>query len=177
MAVDRAQEALMGLLENLDRKGGCEQTAFILLFGMGRECFYAWRGDMDIRALSLQFGKGQVRGLTRRVEGIGCGRAVLEENVGLILGARTFLDSLSGEMVFSCLNAIDLNGQQQADRHLAELCQEAGRRGAGDRTAILFIVKGGIRDDGLDTGRADWAGRFRKGLPGTECQDGWDVCM
>ncbi len=125
--------------------GGWEENlageAFALLFCIGGECFYAWSGDMGIRVLNMQFGRAQVRSLTWQTEGYACGRALLEENVGLLLGTGEFYRSLPEDVLRLCLTAIDLNSQEQADRHLAEVCGEAARRGAAAAAAVFLVIK------------------------------------
>lgn len=129
------------LLELCAAPEGDPESAFVLLFCAGGECFYAWRGDMDICVLNMQFGRARVRSLTRRTEGVGCGRAMFQEDVGLLLGAGDLFRRLPKEVLCSCLTVIDLNSQQQLDRHLSEVCGEAVRCGAKNTAAVLLAAK------------------------------------
>lgn len=121
-----------------------EIDEFALLFCAGRECFYAWRGDMGISVLNLQFDRAQARSLTWHTEEYACGRALLEENIGLLLGAGGLFKSVPRDALSSCLTVIDLNSQRQADRHLAEICYEAKRCGGANAAAVLAVVKGEV---------------------------------
>lgn len=111
------------------------------LFCMGRECFYAWRGEMELQAHNLCFDKKHIKRLTDAADGWGCERAVLEQGVGVILGSRDFFACLTQEQLKDCLGAGEIQSPLQAQRHLEEISETAKRQGARSPVAALLLIR------------------------------------
>lgn len=113
----------------------------VALFCMGRECFYAWQGEMDLYAVNLCFDKGHLKRLSFSPDGQTCERAVLEQGVGIVLGNRDFFAYLTEEQMKECLRSGEIRSQQQAQRHLAEASEAAKRQGGQEPTAAMLLIR------------------------------------
>lgn len=149
--VDAVQKSFMRFFEKQDGRGhgkyGEDDFAISVaaLFCMGRECFYAWRGSMDICLINLRFDRAHIKSLTSFSEELVCMRAELEEGVGLLLGVESFCSTMQGKNFRECLGDYLLAGGMrnsgQVERHLAEAADAAGHRKTEDIAAVLVIVR------------------------------------
>ncbi len=135
--VDAAAESF----HNLTAENARMFSGFAALFCMGEECFYVWCGGMDICLINLCFGKIHIGRLSGESEEPVCRRAVLEPDVGVLLGGQTFLEKIPEPLLRECLTLGDMRRQNQLERHLAELSGEAARRGVMDIVAAMVLTK------------------------------------
>lgn len=116
------------------------EISLAALFVMGEECFYAWRGEADIRLLNDCFGRLHMKRLAPKAEELCCRRAGLEPGVGIILGSAAFFDCLPEPVLMECLAMGEIRGKNRVQRRLAEAAQEAERRGADDFAAAMIVT-------------------------------------
>lgn len=131
------------------------------LFCMGRECFYAWQGEMELYAVNLCFDKGHLKRLSFSPDGQNCERAVLEQGVGIVLGNRDFFAYLTEDQLKECLRAGMIRSQDQAKRHLEEASEAAKRQGGQNPAAAMLL----IREENT------------AGLEGLLLQNGYEDCL
>lgn len=65
----------------------------------------------------------------------------VEKGVGLLLATPSFGERTGKELLCQCLSAKELSSTQRLQKRLSELGEEEGRRGAGNRAAILVVAK------------------------------------
>lgn len=121
---------------------------FAALFAAGRECFYAWRGTVQIQLLNLCFNKFHCKVLTRLSEALCVERACIEADVGLLLGTADFFAHLPESLLKECLDVAKLQSSERAQRHLREVAEEAVRRGAKNPAVVLVVAERSESDGG-----------------------------
>lgn len=125
---------------------GCGNASLALFFAMDEECFYARQGKGQLYFFQLLFDKVKGRPLARNSseegENIGYERAVWEPRTGILLGSAEFLEALeqSGADTAACLRASELKTEEQAGKHLRELCTAVASRGVRDTAAVFCMA-------------------------------------
>ena len=135
---DKAVDAVKRSFALCLTQGGGDMAA---LFCMGRECFYAWHGEMELYAVNLCFDRGHLKKLSFPPDGQNCERAVLEQGVGIVLGNHDFFTYLTEEQLKECLRAGMIHSQEQAQRHLEEAAKAAKRQGGQNPTAAMLLIR------------------------------------
>lgn len=144
--VDKVKERFLRSWRNLwkSQTGPDEEqrtASAAVWFAAGGECFYAWQGEADIRLLNLCFDRVHMKSLTTHSGELICRRAALEPGIGILLGGASFFEHFSGELLRDCLEVRGIRREEQVRRRLAEAAAEAKRRGAGDGTAVLAVIR------------------------------------
>ncbi len=121
--------------------GNCGLVSLAALFIMETECFYAWRGEADIRLINDCFGRIHMRRLAPWSATLGCRRARLEPGVRVLLGSAAFFDCLPEPLLKDCLAVRGAGGENRAARCLEEAAREAQRRGAGGFAAAVVAAE------------------------------------
>lgn len=125
---------------------GCRNASLALFFAMDAECFYARQGKGQLYFFQLLFDKVKGRPLARNSseegENIGCERAVWEPQTGILLGSAEFLEALEqgGADTATCLRASELKTEEQAGKHLRELCMAVEAWGVRDTAAVFCMA-------------------------------------
>ncbi len=115
---------------------------FAALFAVGSECFYAWKGDVQIHLLNLQFNKLHKKSLTYSSETMCMERAQIEAGVGVLLENNCLFKYLPAQLLKECLNVNALQSNEQVERHLREACKAAIQYGDREVLAVLVVVRG-----------------------------------
>lgn len=63
----------------------------------------------------------------------------IQKNVGILLGMRTFLHSVSKEVMLQCLAAQDIEREEQIDKRLTEMAVESRRQGYQGECSAVYI--------------------------------------
>ncbi len=116
---------------------------FAALFAVGSECFYAWKGDVQIQLLNLRFHKLHKKSLTYLSETLCMERAQMEAGVGVLLGSDRLFAHLSERLLKECLAVDTLQSNKQVERHLREASQAAMECGAQEIAVVLVVAQGG----------------------------------
>lgn len=128
------------------KKKFCKRIAalngeFAALFAVEEECFYVWRGSVEMHLLNLCFNRLHRKRLTYLTEEIRVVRAQIQKGVGLLLGTADFFAHLPEQLLKECLAVDTLGSSVQIERHLREAAEAAKRDGAGEPATILVVVK------------------------------------
>lgn len=128
------------------KKKFCKRIAalngeFAALFAVEEECFYAWRGSVEMHLLNLCFNRLHRKGLTYQTEEVCVVRAQIEKGVGLLLGNESFLANLPEQPLKECLAVDTLRSSVQIERHLREAAEVAKHAGAREPAAILVVAE------------------------------------
>lgn len=116
---------------------------FAVFFAVGRECFYAWRGGVEIHLLNRSFNRGNRKRLTYQTEEFCMERGRLEEGVGVLLGSARFFEQLPEQLIKECLAVEGLENSERVERHLREVSEAARQRGAEELVMILVVAREG----------------------------------
>lgn len=123
-----------------------QHCGYAAVFCMGGECFYVWRGGMEVCQINRRFDRYHLRKLSVPSQGMVCVRTALEAEVGVFLCHEGFLEGVTAEQARECLAVGELFGQGQVERRLRELAEEADRHGIGHRaTAFVVTKESGLR--------------------------------
>lgn len=124
-------------------KAGEVTGEFAALFAVGVECFYAWRGSVELHLLNLCFNRLHRKCLTCWSETFSMERAQIESEVGLLLGSGNFFAQLPEQLLKECLAVETLKNCEQVERHLREASEEVLRCGTEEFSVVLVVVQGG----------------------------------
>lgn len=148
----RCTDKVGNAFQRMYRALGCRNASLALFFAMDVECFYARQGKGQLYFFQLLFDKVKGRPLAQNSsedgENMQCGRAVWEPGTGILLGSARVLEVLEqgGAEPAACLRASELKTEEQAGKHLRELCTAVEARGRRDVAAVFCMAVGATPD-------------------------------
>ncbi len=101
---------------------------------------YFGRGNMGLYMLNRRFGRDNMRYLWGGEENLTLHTGTIQQNVGILIATEDFFCAGNQKTIAECLSVWEISSQEQADKHLHELCTAAEQKGGMNIGAILTVA-------------------------------------